>query len=167
MSKLVTGLVAILMATTSLAVAEAQPARRGPPSGRGGPCGGPLVGEAPDIMTYDRATGTQVFVGGGKGGDSDVSTFNAQTGSAAALKGDLSKPGLVSSCAVDGFNNQSYGVTSDRPGELNVNSRDGRGDRWAFTRADGRVEIWDPRGDNRCFKSGTGLFNSGVRAAGC
>jgi hypothetical protein len=166
MSKLVTGLVALLMATTSLAVAEAQPGRRGPPGGRGGPCGGPLVGQAPDIMTYDRSTGTQIFVGGGPG-DANVSAYNAQTRSAAGLTGDLSKPGLVASCAVDGFNNQSYGVSSDRPGELSVNSRDGRGDRWAFTRADGRVEIWDPRGDNRCFKSGVGLFNSGVRSEGC
>jgi hypothetical protein len=165
-SKLVIGLAAILMATTSLAAAQAQP--RGPGGGgRGGPCGGPLVGQAPDIMTYDRSTGTQVFVGGGKGGDSDVSTFNAQTGSAAALKGDLSKPGLVSSCAVDGFSRDSYGVTSDRQGQLSVTSRDGRGDRWAFTRADGRVEIWDPRDDNRCFKSGLGIFQGGRGAAGC
>lgn len=166
MSKFVTGLVALLMASSSLAVAEAQSGRRGPPGGRGGPCGGPLVGQAPDIMTYDRATGTQIFVGGGKG-DTDVSAYNAQTRSSAALTGDLSKPGLVSSCAVDGILNQSYGVNSDRPGELSVHSRDGQGDRWAFTRADGRVEIWDPRGDNRCFKSGVGVFGPGVRSGGC
>ncbi len=167
MSKLVSGLVALLMASTSLAAAQAQgPGARGPGGGgRGAPCGAPLAGEAPDIMTYDRSTGTQVFVGGR--GDTEVSAFNAQTGSAAALRGDLSKPGLVSSCAVDGFTRDSYGVNSDGPGQLSVSGRDGRGERWAFTRADGKVEVWDPSSDNRCFKSGLGIFtpNGGLGLA--
>lgn len=166
MSKLVHGLAAFVLVAASFSAAHAQQGRRSPPGGRGGPCGGPLVGQAPDIMTYDRVTGTQIFVGGGKG-DTDVSAYNAQTRSSAALTGDLSKPGLVASCAVDGLLNQSYGVTSDRPGELSVTSRDGQGDRWAFTRADGQIEIWDPRGDNRCFKSGVGVFGPGMRSSGC
>lgn len=157
MSKLTHGFAAALMVAASLGAVQAhsQP-RGGPAPGRSAPCGAPLTGQAPDIMTYDRATGTQVFVGGR--GDTEVSAFNAQTGSVAALNGDLSRPGLVSSCAVDGITRDSYGVTSDRPGQLSVSGRDGRGDRWAFTRADGRVEVWDPRGDNRCFKSGLGIF---------
>lgn len=137
---------------------QAQSARGGPGGGRPVACGEPLSGQAPDIMTYDSSTGTQVFVGGGRGGDTEVSAYNAQTRSAAALSGDLSRPGLVASCAVDGFSRESYGVTPDGRGKITVSGRDERGERWAFTRADGAVEVWDPRGDNRCFKSGLGIF---------
>ncbi|PTS87047.1 MULTISPECIES: hypothetical protein [unclassified Caulobacter] len=160
MSRLAKASFATLLTCASLLAgpvqAQAQGERRPPPS-RGAPCGAAMTGTAPDIMTYDRATGTQVFVGGGRG-DTEVSAYNTQTGSVAALNGDLSKPGLVSSCAFDGINRESYGVTSERPGQLSVSGRDLRGDRWAFTRADGQVEVWDPRGDNRCFKSGLGIF---------
>ena len=83
---------------------------------------------------------------------------NAQTGSAAGLSGDLSRPGLVSSCAVDGFTRESYGVTSERPGQVTFSGRDDHGERYQFTRSDGRTEIWDPRYENRCFRSGLGLF---------
>jgi hypothetical protein len=109
-------------------------------------------------MTYDSATGTQVFVGGQRGGGTDVAAYNAQTGSAAGLSGDLSRPGLVSSCAVDGLTRESYGVTSDRPGQVTLSGRDDRGERYQFTRADGRTDVWDPRYENDCFRSGTGLF---------
>lgn len=133
-------------------------------SGPGGPgrgreaCGSPMTGAAPDIMSYDSATGTQVFVNSGRGTGTDVSAYNAQSGSAAQFAGDLSRPGLVSSCSVDGFSRQAYGVDATRPGQVVVSGRDERGERWAFTRADGKVEVWDPRGDNRCFKSGLGIF---------
>ena len=72
MRKLAVGLMAALIASTSV-VATASAQDRGPPRdglaggpgpGRPTPCGAPLTGEAPDVMTYDRATGTQVFVGG-------------------------------------------------------------------------------------------------------
>lgn len=164
MSKLVRGLVAALAMTSTLAGAQAwaqQDGYSGPGSpkrgGGRGVCGAPLTGQAPDIMTYDSTTGTQVFVGGQRGGGAEVSAFNAQIGSAAALNGDLSRPGLVSSCAVDGVTGESYRVTSDRPGQLSVSGRDDRGERYQFTRSDGRTEIWDPRYENRCFRSGLGL----------
>lgn len=121
-------------------------------------CGSPLTGKTPDVMTYDSATGTQVFVGGGRDGGTDVAAYNVQTGSVAGLSGDLSRPGLVSSCSVDGLTRESYGVSSDRPGQINLTGRDDRGERYQFTRADGRVESWDPRYDNQCFRSGSGLF---------
>lgn len=151
------------LATVSSLVATQAWAQSGP-GGPGGPgrgrevCGAPTTGAAPDIMSYDSATGTQVFVNSGRGTGTDVSAYNAQTGSAAQFIGDLSRPGLVSSCSVDGFSRQAYGVDATRPGQLVVSGRDERGERWAFTRADGKVEVWDPRGDNRCFKSGLGIF---------
>ncbi len=171
MSKLVRGAIAAIVAVSTLASAQAW-AQRGPGGsapkrGVGQVCGAPLTGQAPDIMTYDSTTGTQVFVGGQRGGGTDVSTYNAQTGSAAALTGDLSRPGLVSSCAVDGFTRESYGVTSDRPGQVTLSGRDDRGERYQFTRADGRTEIWDPRSENRCFRSGLGLFGSGPADRRC
>ncbi|MBO9546493.1 hypothetical protein [Caulobacter sp.] len=157
MSKLVRGLTAavILASTLVAAHASAQPGQGGPK--RRDICGAPITGQAPDIMTYDSTTGTQVFVGGGRGGSTDVAAYNAQTGSAAGLTGDLSRPGLVSSCAVDGITRESYSVTSDRPGQVSLSGRDDRGERYQFTRSDGRTEIWDPRYENRCFRSGLGL----------
>jgi hypothetical protein len=171
MSKLTRGLVVALIATSTLASAQTW-AQRGPggPGGRrggGGVCGAPLTGQAPDSMSYDSTTGTQVFVGGGRGGGTDVSAYNAQTGSAAALNGDLSRPGLVSSCAVDGITHESYGVTSDRPGQVSFSGRDDHGERYQFTREDGRTELWDPRFENRCFRSGTGLFGPGSADRRC
>jgi hypothetical protein len=189
MSRIFNGLVAALTAAGSLGVVQAQ-AQSQPPSqsqssaqtrspspvhvqsgqpriyygGRGGPCGMPQLGEAPDIMTYDRTTGTQVFVGGGRG-DANVAAYNARTGSSAALNGDLSKPGLVSSCAVDGFSRDGYGYGGS--GQAGGSGRDSKGQRWAFTRADGQVELWDPRGDNRCFKSGLGFLGPNDRPSEC
>lgn len=128
------------------------------PSRRRDVCGSPLTGKTPDVMTYDSATGTQVFVGGGRDGGTDVAAYNVQTGSVAGLSGDLSRPGLVSSCSVDGLTRESYGVSSDRPGQISLTGRDDRGERYQFTRADGRVESWDPRYDNQCFRAGSGLF---------
>lgn len=128
------------------------------PSKRRDVCGSPITGKTPDVMTYDSSTGTQVFVGGGRDGATDVAAYNVQTGSVAGLSGDLSRPGLVSSCSVDGLTRESYGVSSDRPGHVALTGRDDRGERYQFTRADGRVESWDPRYDNQCFRSGSGLF---------
>ena len=48
-------------------------------------------------MTYDRSSGTQVFVGGR--GETEVSAFNRDTGASAALRGDLSRPGVAESWA--------------------------------------------------------------------
>jgi len=145
--------------------AQAQPAgpakRPGPP-GRV-PCGAPLTGQAPDVMTYDRATGTQVFVSGQ--GGTEVSAFNQRTGSSAGLRGDLSRPGVTEACASDALTGDGYAVTSRGPGDIAVVGRDGQtGERWAIKRSDGTTEYWDPRGEHRCFRGSLGIFPG---ARGC
>lgn len=171
MRKLATGLLAALIAATATTGAGAQEAYRdGPPGGGAGPrrptpCGAPLTGEAPDVMTYDRATGTQVFVGGK--GQTEVSAFNRDTGSSAALRGDLSRPGVTETCAVDKLSGDAYRVSSDGPGDITVSGRTGRtGERWAFRAPDGSTQYWDPRADNRCFRDGLGLSPNGGLASG-
>jgi hypothetical protein len=167
MSKLAAGLTAVLIASTSLSGAWAQSDRRGegppPPPSRQMPCGAPLTGEAPDVMTYDRATGTQVFVGGK--GQTEVSAFNRDTGSSAALRGDLSKPGVAEACASDNLSKDAYSVTSRGPGDIRANGRSA-GERWAFRAPDGSTQYWDPRADNRCFRDGLGLGPNGSLASG-
>ena len=173
MSKLAAGLLAVLIASTSV-IATASAQDRGPPrdglaggpgSGRPTPCGAPLTGEAPDVMTYDRATGTQVFVGGK--GQTEVSAFNRDTGSSAALRGDLSRPGVAEACAVDKLSGDAYRVNSDGPGDMAVSGRTGRtGERWSFRAPDGSTQYWDPRADNRCFREGLGLGPNGSLPSG-
>jgi hypothetical protein len=131
-----------------------------PLGARGGPCGAAaLTGEAPAIMTYDKSTGTQVFVSGKA--QTEVSAYNRETGSSAALKGDLGRPGVVSSCSSDGVTHDSYAVTSEGPGQLAVVGHDGAsGQTWGAVRGpDGRAE-W-LRNENNCFKAGLGLFVPG------
>ncbi|MBC7669884.1 hypothetical protein [Caulobacter sp. DWR2-3-1b2] len=177
MSKLATGLLAALIASTASTGAWAQQQSgaygvpggygpsNGPPSRRPTPCGAPLTGEAPDVMTYDRATGTQVFVGGK--GQTEVSAFNRETGSSAAMRGDLSRAGVTETCAVDKLSGDSYRVSSDGPGDINVSGRTGRtGERWSFRAPDGSTQYWDPRADNRCFRDGLGLSPNGSLASG-
>jgi hypothetical protein len=181
MSKLAAGLLAALIATTAVSDAWAQRAGGrgdGPPAGGaargpapgGAPCGAPLTGEAPDVMTYDRATGTQVFVGGSSGkngGQTEVSAFNRDTGSSAALRGDLSRPGVAEACAVDNLSKDAYRVSSDGPGDIAVSGRTGRtGERWAYRAPDGSTQYWDPRADNRCFREGVGMQANGSLASG-
>ncbi|KQY92723.1 hypothetical protein ASD21_15235 [Caulobacter sp. Root1455] len=170
MSKLAVGLMAGLIASTSLVgVASAQgPVGSGPgpgPASRPMPCGAPLTGEAPDVMTFDRATGTQVFVGGK--GQTEVSAFNRDTGSSAALRGDLSRPGVTESCAVDKLSGDAYRVSSQGPGDMQVTGRTGEtGERWSFRAPDGSTQYWDPRGDNNCFRQGLGLGANGGLGSG-
>ncbi len=153
------GALALSMACAGLAQAQpgSGPVAAKRPAGRGGPCGAPLTGQAPDVMTYDRATGTQVFVSGQ--GGTEVSAYNQRTGSSAGLRGDLSKPGVTESCASDALTGDGYAVTSRGPGDIAVVGRDGQtGERWAIKRTDGSTEYWDPRGEHRCFRAGLGLF---------
>ncbi|WP_165188754.1 hypothetical protein [Caulobacter soli] len=169
MSKFAVGLMAVVIASTAASGAWAQDGYRGDgpssASRRPLPCGAPLTGEAPDVMTYDRATGTQVFVGGK--GQTEVSAFNRDTGSSAALRGDLSRPGVTESCAVDKLSGDAYRVNSDGPGDMKVSGRTGQtGERWAFRAPDGSTQYWDPRGDNRCFRQGLGLGANGSLPAG-
>jgi hypothetical protein len=148
----------ILVMALVAGAAQAQPAAGKRPSpGRGGPCGAPLTGQAPDVMTYDRASGTQVFVSGQ--GGTEVSAFNQRTGSSAGMRGDLSKPGVTEACAADALTGDGYAVSSRGPGDIAVVGRDGQtGERWAIKRTDGTTEYWDPRGEHRCFRAGLGLF---------
>jgi hypothetical protein len=169
MSKLAAGLMAGLIASTVLSSASAQDGYRGDGPGvaprRPMPCGAPLTGEAPDVMTYDRATGTQVFVGGK--GQTEVSAFNRDTGSSAALRGDLSRAGVTESCAVDTLSGDAYRVSSDGAGDLRVSGRTGQtGERWAYRAPDGSTQYWDPRADNRCFRDGLGLGANGALLSG-
>jgi len=167
MSKLAAGLLAGLIAAAAVSGARAGEARPypSPAPSRAAPCGAPLTGAAPDIMTYDRATGTQVFVGGE--GRTEVSAFNRDTGSAAALSGDLSRPGVAEACAVDRLSGDAYRVRSDGPGDMAVSGRTGQtGERWAFKAPDGSTQYWDPRADNRCFREGLGLGPNGGLGAG-
>jgi hypothetical protein len=172
MSKFAAGLAAVLVVSTSL-VGAASAQDRGPGGSgpaRPTPCGAPLTGEAPDVMTYDRATGTQVFVGGPSGrngGQTEVSAFNRETGSSAALRGDLSRPGVAEACAVDRLSGDAYRVNSEGPGDVAVSGRTGRtGERWAFRAPDGSTQYWDPKADNRCFREGLGLGANGSLASG-
>lgn len=168
MSKLAVGLMAALIASTSLvgaASAQDRVLAGTGPANRPMPCGAPLTGEAPDVMTYDRATGTQVFVGGK--GQTEVSAFNRDTGSSAALRGDLSKAGVTESCAVDRVSGDAYRVSSQGPGDMQVTGRTGEtGERWSFRAPDGSTQYWDPRGDNRCFREGLGLGSNGGLGSG-
>lgn len=168
MSKLAVGLMAALVVSTSLvgaASAQDRVLAGTGPANRPMPCGAPLTGEAPDVMTYDRATGTQVFVGGK--GQTEVSAFNRDTGSSAALRGDLSKAGVTESCAVDRVSGDAYRVSSQGPGDMQVTGRTGEtGERWSFRAPDGSTQYWDPRGDNRCFREGLGLGSNGGLGSG-
>ncbi|WP_232792783.1 hypothetical protein [Caulobacter hibisci] len=151
------GAVALSMAAAGLAQAQPGPAQGAKRPGGRVPCGAPLTGQAPDVMTYDRATGTQVFVSGQ--GGTEVSAYNQRTGSSAGLRGDLSRPGVTESCASDALTGDGYAVTSRGPGDIAVVGRDGQtGERWAIKRTDGSTEYWDPRGEHRCFRAGLGLF---------
>ena len=173
MSKLAACLMAALTVAAAVAVPAAQAQSRGGPGGppgprRGLPCGAPLNGEAPAIMTYDRSSGTQVFVGGR--GETEVSAYNRDTGASAALRGDLSRPGVAESCANDPRSGDSYGVTSDGPGQLTLSGRDGATRaRYGAEHAAGETTTWDFGRENRCFKSGIGIFtpagNVGIAVA--
>ncbi|AYV47095.1 hypothetical protein CFHF_22400 [Caulobacter flavus] len=152
----------LALAAAGLAHAQPGPAKRPGPTGRV-PCGAPLTGQAPDVMTYDRASGTQVFVSGQ--GGTEVSAFNQRTGSSAGLSGDLSRPGVTEACASDALTGDGYAVTSRGPGDIAVVGRDGQtGERWAIKRSDGTTEYWDPRGEHRCFRGSLGVFPG---ARGC
>jgi hypothetical protein len=152
----------LALAAAGLAHAQPGPAKRPGPAGRV-PCGAPLTGQAPDVMTYDRASGTQVFVSGQ--GGTEVSAFNQRTGSSAGLSGDLSRPGVTEACASDALTGDGYAVTSRGPGDIAVVGRDGQtGERWAIKRSDGTTEYWDPRGEHRCFRGSLGIFPG---ARGC
>jgi|GEM_PF-901409 len=166
MSRIAQGLTAAFAVSTVIAASpvaaqgQAQVFYQPPAAaaGRYAPCGAPPTGKAPDIMTYDKETGTQIFVGGGRG-DTEVAAYNPRTRSAAALSGDLASPGLVSSCAVDGSpGGGSYAARSDGNGHVQVNGRDAYGS-WSMTRRDGVTDIGGPGREHRCFKSGLGLFS--------
>jgi len=131
------------------APAVAQP---GPGRMAGGGCGQQaLTGQAPDIMTYDSRSGTQVFVDQSQ--RTEVTAYNPRTRSAAHVAGDLGQHGTPEVCTVDGTpGGDAYSI---RP----------VGDSAQITGFDGRTgQTWRMDGDGSlmrehdCFKLGLGLF---------
>lgn len=110
-----------------------------------------LTGTAPDIMTYDSRSGTQVFVD--QGARTDITAYNARTRSAAHVDGDLSRHGTPEVCVTDGTpGGDSYSIHPV-------------GDSAQITGYDGRTgQSWRMDGDgylsreHDCFKLGLGLF---------
>ena len=110
-----------------------------------------LTGQAPDIMTYDSRSGTQVFVD--QGNRTNITAYNARTRSATQMNGDLSQHGTPDLCTVDGTpGGDAYSL---RP----------QGDSAVLTGFDGKTgQTWRMDGDgslqreNDCFKMGLGLF---------
>jgi hypothetical protein len=167
------GAVALTVALAAVlpAFAQAPAARQGPPAGGGAGagaaagarpaagrdiCGGAIVGRAPDIMTYDSSTGTQVFVGR-PDAETSMAAYNTRTGSSAAVEGDLTRPGLANLCSVDGVGRASVAVAPNGRGGVTIAGRDGQ-DRWAVVKdQNGRV-IWSPGAENDCFKAGIGIM---------
>jgi len=155
------GGLALVVALASVVPAFAQPAavgRAAPPRPSPGRdvCGASIVGQAPDIMTYDSGTGTQVFVGRPEA-ETSMTAYNTRTGSVAAVEGDLTRPGVATLCSVDVPGRESYSVSPNARGGVTVAGRNGP-DRWSVVRdANGQV-IWSPGRENDCFKLGLGLM---------
>jgi hypothetical protein len=80
---------------------------------------------APDIMTYDRKTGTEVLVGRGDGATGDVTGINRTTGSTYAVHGDLTGPETTEFCTANGETNSAYSVTGAGAGGVVVRGQDG------------------------------------------
>ena len=117
-----------------------------------GPCGAQaLTGRAPDVMTYDPKTGTQVFLD--QSGKTSVTAYNQDTRSVAHMSGDLAKPGVAETCAQDGTPGGNAYSAREIDGKVVVSALEGKtGDRW---QTDGEQIL---RSEHDCFKAGLGLF---------
>src|SRR5262249_39092550 len=71
-------------------------------------CGARAAVRAPDIMTYDRNTHSEVLVGGGPGRPTEVTGLNRETGSAYNVRGDLAGPRTTDFCTVNGETGSAY-----------------------------------------------------------
>jgi hypothetical protein len=80
---------------------------------RQGYCGERQSVQAPDVMTYDRNTGSEVLVGDGPSGHTAVTGINRETGSTFSVKGDLTSPETTSMCNANGLTGSAYEVRGD------------------------------------------------------
>jgi hypothetical protein len=71
-------------------------------------CGAREAVRAPDIMTYDRNTHSEVLVGGGPGRPTEVTGLNRETGSVYNVRGDLAGPRTTDFCTVNGETGSAY-----------------------------------------------------------
>ena len=143
-------LAALAMATNTLAWTSPALARSAPRPPQ--VCGQKsLSGIAPDVMTYDSQSGTQVLLNPGP--DTQVTAFNARTRSAAHVGGDLGRPGTPESCVVDGTPGGSAYAIQPVGNGVEITGYDGK-----------TGQVWRMDGDgsfareNDCFKAGLGLF---------
>jgi hypothetical protein len=113
-------------------------------------CGQTQGATAPDVMTYDRNSRTEVLVGSGPGAATSVTGINRGTGSAFSVQGDLSQPGTPYVCTADNINQQGYAITPRGNGGARVTGYDGQtGRRFEVAQGPGRdgpdFKSWDPR----------------------
>jgi hypothetical protein len=80
---------------------------------REGYCGERQSIQAPDVMTYDRNTGSEVLVGDGPSGHTAVTGLNRETGTTFAVKGDLTSPETTSMCTTNGVTGSAYAVSGE------------------------------------------------------
>lgn len=89
-----------------------------------GYCGARDATRAPDIMTYDRATHSEVLVDQGPNRPSQVTGINRETGSAYSVNGDFNGPRSPTICSANAVTGSALTVASD--GEhTDVRGRDG------------------------------------------
>lgn len=142
---------AALIGSTCIAWSAPAVAQSGPPRAPMGCGAAALTGVAPDIMTYDSQTGTQVFVD--QDGKTKMTAYNGRTRSAAQVSGDLSQHGTPEVCTVDGTpQGDSYSI---RPvgDSAQIAGFDGKtGEAWRMD-ADGSLAR-----EHDCFKLGAGLY---------
>ncbi len=92
---------------------------------REGYCGERVAVQAPDIMTYDRKTGSEVMVGQGPGANSEVTGINKTTGSVYSVHGDLTGPQTTDFCTANGETGSAYSVSNTGAGGVVVRGEDG------------------------------------------
>ena len=129
--------------------------------GRGGPrseeyCGEAQGATAPDVMTYDRNSKTEVLVGSGPGAATSVTGINRGSGSAFSVQGDLSQPGTPYVCTADNLKQQGYAIIPRADGATDVTGYNGQTGR-RFEVADGL-----PNGGGPDFKSWDPASRSGA-----
>lgn len=120
-------LIALMPAALAAPVAYAQEDSAAPFSGadhhRAGPsrqrvwrdgyCGERASIQAPDIMTYDRKTGSEVLVGDGASGRTSVTGLNRESGTTFHVDGDLNSRETASLCTANGQTGRDYSIRGD------------------------------------------------------
>jgi hypothetical protein len=112
-------------------------------------CGQTQGTTAPDVMTYDRNSRTEVMVGSGPGAATSVTGINRGSGSGFSVQGDLAQPGTPYVCTADNIKQQGYAITPRPDGGSQVSGYDGQTGR-RFEVADGpggmgpNFRSWDP-----------------------